>query len=139
MIPPDGYFQALLSCIPRKKPPPSYNYPQIYALFIWTQTLLCVPPGSCHLCSSRLFSVSNTLFPHHFWLWVCSPKLPAVGYVPCVDFWCNPDSSCFLLFCCMIQFTHAHFVICYLIFLLSSDLHFSLYFSISKNKSLSLP
>lgn len=139
VAPPDSSFQAYYLSYQEKKNHTSYNYLQLYTLFIWIQTLFCVLPGSCHLCSSRLFSVSITLSPHHFCLWVCSPKLPVVSYVPSVDFWYNPGSSCFLFFCCMIQFTHAHFVICYLIFLFSSDLHFSLYFCINKSKSLSLP
>lgn len=122
----------------KEKSLPSYNYPQLHTLFIGSQTLVCALPGNCHLCSSRLFFVSNTLSPHHFCLWLCPPKLPVVGYVPCLGFWYNPGSCCFLFFCCMTQFTHAHFVICYLIFFLSSDLHFSLLFCINKNKSLSL-
>lgn len=135
---PQKAFSNLYYLSYQGKNPPSYNYPQLHTLFIGSQTLVCSLPGNCHLCSSRLFSVSNTLSPHHFCLWLCPPKLPVVGYVPCLGFWYNPGSCCFLFFCCMTQFTHAHFLICYLIFFLSSDLHFSLLFCINKNKSLSL-
>lgn len=133
MVPPDKLFPSFIIFHTKKRillPITTHNYtPHL------SGPKLCFAlPGHCHLCSSRLFSVSNTLCPHHLCPWVCPPKFPVVGYVPCVDFWYNPCRSCFLFFCCTIQFTHAHFVICYLIFFLSSDLHFC----ISKNKSLSL-
>lgn len=133
VVPPDKLFPSFIIFHTKKRillPITTHNYtPHL------SGPKLCFAlPGHCHLCSSRLFSVSNTLCPHHLCPWVCPPKFPVVGYVPCVDFWYNPCRSCFLFFCCTIQFTHAHFVICYLIFFLSSDLHFC----ISKNKSLSL-
>lgn len=136
VVTPEKLFTSFIIFHTKEKNPPSYNYPQLHTSL--TGAKLWFVFFNCHLCSSRLFSVSNTLSPHHFCLWLCPPKIPVVSYVPRVGFWYNPGSSCFLFFCCMIQFTHAHFVICYLIFFLSPDLHFSLCFCISKNKFLSL-
>lgn len=97
MVPPDKLFPSFIIFHTKKRillPITTHNYtPHLSG-----PKLCFVLPGNCHLCSSRLFSVSNTLCPHHLCPWLCPPKFLVVGYVPCVDFWYNPCRSCFLFF-----------------------------------------
>lgn len=102
VVPPDKVFPSLIAFHTKKKkillPIITHNYlwvlPCLSGLKFWVLFFLAT---LCHLCPSRLFSVSNTLSPHHFCLWVCPSKLPVVGFARCVESWYNPGNSCTFL------------------------------------------